>query len=213
MVVSLLPISTMAESKTFTDKYGVWTYEEQDDGSLVIVSFVASRKNIVVPASIGGKPVKKLGDGLFQNNNELTMIVIPNGVEEIGANAFSGCAYLEQVTLPSTLTTIGDGAFSDCAVLGDVYIPSSVTEIGKDLFTDSPSVNVHCEAGTVIADYLVENIGEVASFTIVEVQKYDTPVIPAPPVNNTVAEPIRGELLTYEFGKIINGQREFVMVL
>ena len=118
MVLSMLPLTALAASLSFTDKYGTWEYVEEADGTITIIGFTAARKNIAVPQRIDGKPVKKLGDGLFQNHNDLTMIIIPNGVETIGANAFSGCDYLESVSLPGTLTAIGDGAFSNCTALG-----------------------------------------------------------------------------------------------
>ncbi len=223
MVVSLLPISTMADSKTFTDKYGVWAYEEQDDGSIIIVGFVASRKNVVVPDSIDGKPVKKLGDGLFQDRSDLTMIVIPNGITEIGKNVFSGCEKLEKVELPQSLTTIGDGAFSNCEKLEQVFIPSSVTELGEDLFVNSPVVEVRCDVDSAAAEYLKENAKDVNSFVLIEVT---TPQPVQPPVSNgsesapstpqTPVGPVvpeNAKMVTYQFGQNIEGKREFTVVL
>ena len=212
MVISMLPLQAMAAPETYTDEYGVWTYEIEADGSITIVAFQSARKNIVVPAKIGGRPVRKLGDGLFQNRDDLTMIVIPYGITTIGNNVFSGCSKLETVTLPQSLTTIGDGAFANCASLGDLYVPSSVTELGSGVFADSPNINVRCDLNSYTAAYLKDNKAEVASFTLVEVTQ--KPAVTAPETNDSTATvTIKGQLVTYEFGKTINGKREYTLVL
>lgn len=206
MVLSMLPLTALAASLTFTDKYGTWEYVEEADGTITIVGFTAARKNIAVPAMIDGKPVIRLGDGLFKNNEEITMVVIPAGVRVIGAEVFSGCTYLERVELPETINAIGDGAFSNCAVLGDLYIPSSVTELGQGVFADSPQIHVTCQIDSATAEYLQENRTEVPHFTLIEVEQ--TPAVPAG------AEGVAtGELVTYEFGRTINGKREYTLVL
>ena len=212
MVISMLPLQAMAAPETYTDEYGVWTYEIEADGSITIVAFQSARKNIAVPAKIGGRPVRKLGDGLFQNRDDLTMIVIPYGITTIGNNVFSGCSKLETVTLPQSLTTIGDGAFANCASLGDLYVPSSVTELGSGVFADSPNINVRCDLNSDTAAYLKDHKAEVASFTLVEVTQ--KPAVTAPETNDSTATvTIKGQLVTYEFGKTINGKREYTLVL
>ena len=212
MVISMLPLQAMAAPETYTDEYGVWTYEIEADGSITIVAFQSARKNIAVPAKIGGRPVRKLGDGLFQNRDDLTMIVIPYGITTIGNNVFSGCSKLETVTLPQSLTTIGDGAFANCASLGDLYVPSSVTELGSGVFADSPNINVRCDLNSYTAAYLKDNKAEVASFTLIEVTQ--KPAVTAPETNDSTATvTIKGQLVTYEFGKTINGKREYTLVL
>ena len=212
MVISMLPLQAMAAPETYTDEYGVWTYEIEADGSITIVAFQSARKNIAVPAKIGGRPVRKLGAGLFQNRDDLTMIVIPYGIPTIGNNVFSGCSKLETVTPPQSLTPIGDGAFANCASLGDLYVPSSVTELGSGVFADSPNINVRCDLNSDTAAYLKDNKAEVASFTLVEVTQ--KPAVTAPETNDSTATvTIKGQLVTYEFGKTINGKREYTLVL
>ena len=212
MVISMLPLQAMAAPETYTDEYGVWTYEIEADGSITIVAFQSARKNIAVPAKIDGKPVRKLGNGLFQNRDDLTMIVIPYGITTIGNDVFSGCSKLETVKLPQSLTTIGDRAFANCASLGDLYVPSSVTELGSSVFADSPNINVRCDLNSYTAAYLKDNKTEVASFTLVEVTQ--KPAVTAPETNDSTATvTIKGQLVTYEFGKTINGKREYTLVL
>jgi len=92
------------------------------------------KKKLIIPLSIDGVPVKKVGnDGHFSSNIELEAVVIPEGVETIGAYAFNN-GILERVQLPSTLKNIGEFAFSYNR-LSSVSIPSKVQIIGRSAFS------------------------------------------------------------------------------
>ena len=72
---------------------------------------------------------------LYLNGNEVTALVIPEGVTSIGSYAFRGCSGLTSVTIPESVTAIGSSAFSDCSGLTSVTIPDSVTSIGYSAFS------------------------------------------------------------------------------
>ena len=61
--------------------------------------------------------------------DDITRLVIKEGVTRIGWTCFYMCTELTNITLPNTLTSIGDGAFGYCNGLVSVTIPSSVKEI------------------------------------------------------------------------------------
>ena len=63
-----------------------------------------------------------IGDYTFDNCTALTSITIPDGVTSIGTCAFRSCENLTSVTIPPSLATIGGGAFIWCFNLGAVYI-------------------------------------------------------------------------------------------
>ena len=71
---------------------------------------------------------------LFVNGEEITDLVIPDGVTSIGNFAFEFCSGLTSVTIPNSVTFIGGGAFSGCSGLTSVTIPNSVTSIGDVAF-------------------------------------------------------------------------------
>ena len=68
--------------------------------------------------------------------DDLTRVIIGNGVTTIGKNAFVGRSSLTSVTIPNSVTTIGESAFHDCSSLTYVTIPNSVTTIEKNAFGD-----------------------------------------------------------------------------
>ena len=85
--------------------------------------------DLVIPASIHGKPVLSLFAFWRQR---LESVQIPNSVIHLETECFSG-NNLTRVVLPSSLTLIDEGAFTDNQ-LESVTIPSSVTNIGDYAF-------------------------------------------------------------------------------
>ncbi|MBQ6513736.1 MAG: leucine-rich repeat domain-containing protein [Clostridia bacterium] len=72
--------------------------------------------------------------GLYQKDEIIYELLIPEGVEEIAEGAFAGMRTLSKVTLPSTLTAIGARAFEGCSGLAELTIPESVTTMGEAIF-------------------------------------------------------------------------------
>ena len=64
---------------------------------------------------------------------DLFMVNIPEGVQEIPIQAFIFCARLGQVNL-SDVTKIGPAAFRSCRSLTSLTIPDSVRMIGEEAF-------------------------------------------------------------------------------
>ena len=73
---------------------------------------------------------------LFLNGEEITDLVIPDGVFRINLAAFCGCSNLTSVTIPTSVTSIGDGAFDGCSGLTTLSIPGSMMSIGNYAFAD-----------------------------------------------------------------------------
>ena len=78
--------------------------------------------------------------GVRYDEEDITKVVIPNGVTKIDGYAFSGCSSLTSVTIPQGVTKIGNYAFSGCRSLTSVTIPDSVTEIGYYAFSGCSSL-------------------------------------------------------------------------
>lgn len=74
----------------------------------------ADLTQLVLPKSLGGKPVISIAPG-----------------------AFSGMETLQQAVVPLGIRNVGDGAFSACPALHTVYLPESLTSMGKDVMSGS----------------------------------------------------------------------------
>ncbi len=87
-----------------------------------------------------GNTVQTIGDyafcqcgDLYENENKLTEIVIPDSVEVIGTGAFQDDGFLRDVTFGSGVKSIGEMAFSRTGVK-NVTLPDSVETIGRNAF-------------------------------------------------------------------------------
>ena len=65
--------------------------------------------------------------------DQITKVVIQEGITSIGQWAFYSCHNLKDVTIPSTVTSIGYGAFENCAI-ESVYLPDGVVSIDNSAF-------------------------------------------------------------------------------
>lgn len=126
LLAALLPGSALAG--------GEFTYDVSG-GSAVVTGYRGGGGYVVVPSSLGGKPVKKIGDWAFRDCTSITGIELPEGVVRIERNAFWKCSNLSEVRLPNSLTYISYNVFSWCVSLERLDIPDAVATIGKYAFS------------------------------------------------------------------------------
>lgn len=69
--------------------------------------------------------------------NDITKVVIGEGITYIGAHSFENCEYLAQVEIPDTVIGIGEGAFLGCAALDSVSFPASLKTVEQYAFYNS----------------------------------------------------------------------------
>ena len=89
---------------------------------------------LVIPDTLGGKPVTRIGNSAFSFCKKITSVTIPASVTSIGESTFQYCADLESATILGPVTDIGERAFEDCSKLAGVVLPESVTSIGEMAF-------------------------------------------------------------------------------
>lgn len=95
--------------------------------------------DVIIPATIGGTPVYRIGDGSFGYLG-LNSVVMLEGIQVVGYSAFQG-AIIDggEVTFPSTITIVEDLAFEGM-VLAPVYLPIG-TETSWMSFDPATEVN------------------------------------------------------------------------
>lgn len=99
----------------------------------VLVQYYGTGTELTLPEACDGKPYE-IGCGLFFQNEELTSVIIPEGVTKIGESAFDKCEALRLVTLPSSLVEIGDRAFRSTE-LTEITLPQGLQSIGEGAFS------------------------------------------------------------------------------
>ncbi len=77
--------------------------------------------------------------------NDITRVVIENGVTSIGAGCFVGYPNLSSVDVHASMKSIGMNAFRDCQNLKSITLGSNVTTIGSDAFYNCTAMeDVYC---------------------------------------------------------------------
>ena len=136
-----------------------WTYQLDEEGNAVLISYKGRESAPLIPAEIDGHIVTALGEELFAGNTKIKEISIPNTVTELGPSIFNGCSELTTITLSDGITaipektfwgcinlkviqlnenlkSIGRNAFSGCSSLSYISMPDSVTAIGFEAFSN-----------------------------------------------------------------------------
>jgi len=76
-------------------------YKKQDDNSAAISDNGNAKGVVIIPATVTHEgieyPVKSIGEEAFNGNKDLTLICIPESIEQIGKNAFAGCSNLKAI--------------------------------------------------------------------------------------------------------------------
>ena len=162
-------------------------YKELSDGTLSIWFFEAdeSHKTIKIPEEIDGKKVSEIGDSLFEGNEDVEKVILPesittilpdafrfatslkeleiNGaVESVGVKAIYGCNELKTLKYPEGLKTLSSVSIAYCEKLADIYLPSTVESVESDNFTlCADPLTIHVPAGstteTVVKEAIAEN--------------------------------------------------------
>ncbi len=128
---------------------GVWNYE---NGVLTIMSntqdFEKSSqrpwdkyKNDVSKIVIKDG-VTSIGDWSFANFSKLKEVQFAPSVDEIGERAFYNCSSISYINLNEGLKTIENGAFNSCKGAIRVKLPDSLESIGDSAFMNLPEVPV-----------------------------------------------------------------------
>ena len=141
-LLAAVAVAIGARADTETVGGITWTYTIFSNGEVSIgggSSFStavpkSTSGQLIIPSTLGGKPVTSIGEYAFCDCSGLTDVKIPNSVTRIGHKAFDGCRGLTSVTIPDSVTSIGQWAFENCSGLTSVTIPDSVTSIGNWAF-------------------------------------------------------------------------------
>ena len=80
---------------------------------------------LVIPSSLGGYPVTRIGDYAFSGCSALTEVVIPQTIRHIGDYAFANCTGITELTFPSGVQSIGYHPFSGAAITS-LALPDSL---------------------------------------------------------------------------------------
>lgn len=122
MALTLLPLGALADENSKCGESLTWNLDEI---GILTISGTGDMYDYssAYPAPWSAK------------NNDISEIIVLDGVTSIGNNAFHSCN-AESINLQITsLISIGQNAFSRCTMLTSIFIPESVQSIGSEAFS------------------------------------------------------------------------------
>lgn len=108
--------------------------------------------SIFSPFSYGAK--------LYLNNEEVSVLTIPEGVTSIKQGVFKGCSSITEVIIPDSVTSIEKFAFFSCQSLAKVTLGKNVSSVGERAFDYcSLLTSIYCKPTTPPAIYYSSSTG------------------------------------------------------
>jgi hypothetical protein len=106
-------------------------------GTLAFSGSVSNPMKIESVLFESNSKLQRVGQNVFQYNDSLTSIILPESVTSIDYNAFANCnGFVKFNNLPQSLKTI-NAPFQGCANLEEVTFPKNVTNIGSAPFAST----------------------------------------------------------------------------
>lgn len=133
--------SSGAEEDTFSATSDVSDFDYSIDGvtgTVTIKGYKGTDSVVYIPQTIEGYTVTSIGG--FEDNDIITKVVVPDGVEKILSSCFYECDNLTEVILPDSITEIGDFCFEKCKSLNQINMPSNLEYLGENAFYETISL-------------------------------------------------------------------------
>lgn len=111
-------------------------YDTNGVSTITITGYEGSASELVIPDTIDGYTVTKIGERVFRNNTNLSTVTLPSSLASIGDSAFYKCTNLKSIVIPDAVTSIGTEAFYGCSSLASVELPSNLVTLSYLAFGD-----------------------------------------------------------------------------
>jgi len=99
--------------------------------------------------------VVRINDYAFCFCNGLVSVDMPSSVTKIGRDAFSSCVSLSSVRLSENITHIGESAFNGCTCLPAITLPNGLVSVEDHLFQSCTNLtNVNIPVGVTSIGYM-----------------------------------------------------------
>lgn len=168
MILTCTPI-VMAESE----------FEYVDyEGGIAITGYNGEGGVVTIPAEIDGKKVVATKSTMNSDvvnalggRNDITKIILPEGLKSIGYNSFYKMTNLKEIVLPNTLERIAEGAFVGSGIT-NIDIPESVTMINSGAFNNTKLTSIYIPKNTNLGGSVVAYCKSLTKITVDSANPY-----------------------------------------
>lgn len=131
--------SGRVDSKTYTS--GDFVYSILDDGTIVLMQYLGTAKNLVIPDKIDGRTVTKIYSTCFLDNSYIVNVTLPKNILYLDMYAFRNCPNLVSVNIPDGILYISRMAFYICPKL-TYTVPKSLTKLENDDYAKISEITI-----------------------------------------------------------------------
>lgn len=115
---------------------------ESTGSSITITGYVGTDNDVIVPDTIEGLTVARIGQYAFNDNTTITSVKLPDSITLIGECAFMDCENITSINIPQSLECVDSGAFANCFSLsGELTFPETVQYIHENAFVACNSLS------------------------------------------------------------------------
>ena len=135
MLMMAIPISVNASTPQEENGYqyvngyfvdgGYLGEDSRHYDGVTICGYKGTETNLVIPTTLGGKPVKGIDGRAFENCTFLKSVTLHNQIRYIGIYAFANCSGLESVFMGNGVKSLY-GTFAGCISLKNISIGTGV---------------------------------------------------------------------------------------
>lgn len=144
---------------------GEFSYSILEDGTAVITGYSGNESMVLIPAEVDGKRVTGIGDYAFEKCENITGVVIPEGISSIEGYTFGECTSLTSVSIPKSVTYIDEYAFSGCKNLDQLEVSKDNTKYTSEngvLYNKEKTEIIMCPKGETQSVIIPETVTEIA---------------------------------------------------
>ena len=102
--------------------------------------YLGGESAVVVPEDIDGCTVDILGMDFLHDNDAVASLTLPSSLRQVEGNAVSFCDNLTGLIIPEGVQVIGDNCFIGNPALVEITVPASVRYIGTNSFGSNESL-------------------------------------------------------------------------
>ena len=134
---------------------GLLFYEDTYNGHASVTGIgTCTDKDVVIPAIYNNLPVTYLSSSVFQNNDFVESVTMPNTITSIGRECFSHCSKLKTIKFSDNITYLSGTILFDCSAIEELDLPKNLADNNGSIACQCPKLKtIHIHDGWVIDQY------------------------------------------------------------
>ncbi len=143
-----------SDIEVFTSGDYGYTVDEDTGTATLTVYNGTSDTDLILPDTVDGVTVSKLGNAVLLNHTELETITNPDSVEDIGDSCFYGCTALEEIVVEDGNTALQaeDGVLYSADGLYLIYYPTAKADTSYSIADGVVQIMPSAFAQTCLTD-------------------------------------------------------------